>query len=111
MRCEGVAEPPESAQSSEPSDRPGGSAGGCAVLVVVPVRVSAVVMAGPVVVVPGVSGPVPVVGVLPAVMAATPVAAVAVMVAVLVMVPVVHGRPLPVRGSGRADAHDAIMCV
>ncbi|MFG3171363.1 hypothetical protein [Streptomyces sp. NPDC048200] len=37
--------------------------------------------------------------------------AVLVAVAVLVMVPVVHGRPLPVRGSGRAGAHDAIMCV
>ncbi|MER5877648.1 hypothetical protein ABT119_17180 [Streptomyces sp. NPDC001910] len=37
--------------------------------------------------------------------------AVLVVVAVLVVMPVVHGRPLPVRGSGRAGAHGAIMCV
>lgn len=37
--------------------------------------------------------------------------AVFVFVAVFVMVRVVHVRPLPVRGSGRTGAHDAIMCV
>ena len=35
----------------------------------------------------------------------------AVFVGVFVMVRAVHVRPLPACGSGRAGAHDAIMCV